>query len=360
MKKVAVVLHGLGPNGIDSLFANLSKHWNFDEFDITYFLAVDPTNKQFYEDLVKNSGVKIVHISDLDGNKIFEWPFRLFSSLRKYGPFDVIHLNMDMLNGINVFVAKLAKIPNRICHAHNSANNMSDNGLKSIIKHIYISVMRKLINILSTQRIGCSKLAAEYFFKNYDYKVIYNGINLNKFYFDENKIYNTETPKLITVGRVVEQKNPLFIVDIMGEVLKIKPNATLLWLGNGDLSNEVREKIIENNLLENIKMLGNKNNVEDYLKIADCFLLPSLYEGLALVLLEAQASNLTCFVSNTISNEVDCGGCLFLSLEESAEYWAKSICNYLDSENYQKIDKSKLEKFDIDMIAKQFMDVYRK
>jgi hypothetical protein len=81
-----------------------------DRFEITYFIAVDNDDKQFWEDKVINNGVKVIHISDLDGIKLLKWPFVLKKCLKHYGPFDVIHVNMDMLNGINLLVAKKLKL----------------------------------------------------------------------------------------------------------------------------------------------------------------------------------------------------------------------------------------------------------
>ena len=160
-RKVAIVIHGLGPNGIDTLFANLADVWDYSKFDITYFLAVDLNNYQFWEKKVSENGVKIIHLTDLDGKKILYWPSILSSALKKYGPFDAIHVNMDMLNGINLLVAKNNKIKVRICHSHVSSHEFSTNKLKANLKKVYLFIMKKLMENLSTKRISCSDIAGK-------------------------------------------------------------------------------------------------------------------------------------------------------------------------------------------------------
>ena len=135
-KRVAIVLHGLGPGGIGTIFANLSDLWDYEKFEIYYLLAVDIGANQFWEDRVVSNGVKVIHITDLDGKKLLKWPQNLKNTLKQYGPFDAIHVNMDMLNGINLNVAKKAGINVRVCHAHTSSNKKSK-GIKSFVKSLY-------------------------------------------------------------------------------------------------------------------------------------------------------------------------------------------------------------------------------
>lgn len=184
--KVAIVLHGLGAGGISVLFANLAKEWDYDRFDITYFLGVDKGAKQFLGESVEKTKTKVIHITDLDGFKLFKWPFMLYKNLKEYGPFDVIHVNMDMLNGVNLLVGRLAGIDKRVCHAHNSGNTIPNGKFKSLIKDLYIKSMKVLIRIYATDRIACSSVSGEYFFPKLTYKVIFNGIDVPMYRRDYN------------------------------------------------------------------------------------------------------------------------------------------------------------------------------
>lgn len=361
MKKVAIVLHGLGANGIDTLFANLASCWDLQEYDITYFLGVDSDATQFWEKDVVSNGVKVVHISDLDGKKLFKWPGLLYKNLKQYGPFDAVHVNMDMLNGINLLVAKLLGIKTRVCHAHTSSNNAGGNCIKKLIKKVYLSCMKFMIKILATDRIACSDVCGEYFFKNSPYKIVYNGINLD-LYSNNIKTLTDKNPsenlKFITVGRITEPKNPFFIVEIMGHLCDKLPNCELSWIGTGELESAVKNKVRECGLDNKIKFLGVRNDVYNYLKESDYFLLPSKYEGLSLALAEAQAAGLVCFVSDTVSHLSDCGKCKFISLNKNASRWADEICEYINCGSNLDVDNKKLSLFDIHSTANQLERIY--
>lgn len=355
--KVAVLIHGLGPNGIDTLFANLASQWNQEQFEITYFLAVDKDNTQFWEEKVLSFGIRIIHLTDLNGKKLLEWPVVLYSALKEYGPFDTIHVNMDMLNGINLLVAKKAGIPNRICHAHISSNNPSANGIKQMLKKIYLKIMKKMIQRYSSQRIACSDLAGEYFFSSGNYAVVNNGIELKKFYKKSAK-KDESTLKIITIGRMAPQKNPFFLLDIVNEIYKLNHDMQFYWVGSGDLEKEIKEKATTLDARNHIHFLGVRNDVENVLSECNYFLLPSLFEGLGVVLIEAQASGLVCFVSNAVPKLADCGRCQFISLEKSAAEWAQKIIRYNQRGVFQALDKEKIVRFDISYMAKQLEERY--
>ena len=350
-KKVVIVLHGLGANGIDTLFANLSKQWNLEEYDITYFLAVDEGAKQFWEDKVLENGVKVIHITDLDGKKLFKWPFNLYKYLKKYGPFDAIHVNMDMLNGINVLVAKLAGLPIRISHSHTSSNK------KGAFKKFYLCIMRMLMKKCSTHKIACSEVSGDYFY-GANYTTLYNGIELSKYLNNKRGLIDKSSPCFITVGRISEPKNPFFIVELMKEIVRKKPEARLIWVGGGELKSNVKEKAEIMGVDNNIEFLGVCKDVNTIFSRADYFLMPSLYEGFGLALVEAQASGLDCFASHTIPKLVDCGRCKFISLEKSASEWADEICNYIDSGAEMQLNHTQMDKFDISCMARKLEDMY--
>lgn len=351
MKKVAIVLHGLGANGIDTLFANLSKKWDYHNFDITYFLAVDKDAEEFWEDTVSKNGVHVIHLHDLDKKRIFKWPLTLLHALKKFGPFDAVHVNMDMLNGINLFIAKRAQIPIRVCHAHRSASPNAE----SRIKQIYIALMKKLIRKYSTKCVACSDVAGEYFFDGIAFDLLYNGIDLDKYYV-QNK--NNKYSRFVTVGRVTTQKNPIFLIKIFKEIVKRKPEVRLAWVGNGDMLDIVKQQTKELEISNNVEFLGIRNDVNEILKKSDYFLLPSLFEGLSLALAEAQAAGCDCFVSDTVSKMSDCGKCMFISLKKSATEWAEEICTYIDGDKRMMLDKSKLAQFDIENMARQLEKYY--
>ena len=318
-------------------------------------LAVDKGAKLFWEDKVVSNGVKVIHITDLDGNKLLKWPQNLKNTLKQYGPFDAIHANMDMLNGINLWVAKKAGIKVRICHAHISSHNKAK-GIKNIAKTCYLKLMKKMIRKNSTCNIACSDVAGDYFYGKNNYTMVYNGIDLNLY--TKTKNTTNEYPVFITVGRITEQKNPIFLVDVFNEIVKLIPQAKLLWVGGGGLESEIKSKVSECHLDDSVDFLGVRSDVYKLLPKADYFLLPSLYEGLSIALAEAQAAGLDCFVSDTVSKLSDCGKCEFISLKKNATEWAQIIFEYIKSGKHNEVDQEKLSKFDIKNMARELEKIY--
>lgn len=355
--KVAILLHGLGPNGIDTLFANLAEEWDLNKYDVTYLLAVDKGNMQFWEDRVLSAGIKIVHLTDLDGKKLFFWPIVLAKALRKYGPFDVIHVNMDMLNGINLCVAKWAGIPKRLCHSHVTSNRKSGSRIKQTLKNVYLFIMKKLMVGMSTDRIACSEMAGDYFFGKDNYSVVNNGIQIARFMTGK---HNNDMHHLnmVTVGRMTTPKNPFFLLEIINEVYSQVPDMDFYWIGNGEFEDELKKKATDLECHEHIHFLGVRNDVQNLLQECDFFLLPSLYEGLGVVLIEAQAAGLTCFTSDTVPKLADCGACCFLPLDIGARKWADEIVSFYKNGKRLEAIPEKLQEFDIRYMARTLEKLY--
>lgn len=166
-KKIVYVLHGLAAGGTEAFVLNVVSHLDRKKYDITFILALDDNGKthQFHEDKVLEQGIKIYRTCDLDGIKKWKLHYeKLKKLLIEKGPFDVIHCNMDLFNGINLMAAKKAGIPVRICHSHNSESQYSTSFLKKIMSRTYRIFMRKMIYKYSTNMLGCSELANDYLY----------------------------------------------------------------------------------------------------------------------------------------------------------------------------------------------------
>lgn len=200
---------------------------------------------------------------------------------------------------------------------------------------------KRHIDKYATDFWACSKEAGEWFYSKQimqgaNYKEIKNAIDISQYKYDEDiriayrKKYGVEDKFVIgNVGRLQFQKNQLFLLDIFASVLKKKPEAILWMIGQGEDEDKIREKIQKLNLGTAVKMLGVRNDVPNLLQAMDVFVFPSVFEGLGIALLEAQATGLTCIASkDVIPEEVKVTPQLqFVSLEESAEVWADRILN---------------------------------
>ena len=364
-KKVRVfeISHGLAPGGIESFLINVFENINKDKFEISFAVACE--GKQFYEDRLIGQGAKIYHTSDLNGiRNIIKHFFRLIKLLKKEGPFDVVHTNIDFFNGVNLLAAFIAGVPIRISHSHNTHSANAERYNISLSIKLYRIIMRVLINIFSTKRLGCSKDANLYMYGKSvnDVVVINNGIDFSKFQSnDEVKDLEIDfnNTNFITIGRICEQKNSIFIVKIINELVKLNNKFHLYWIGKGPQEEEIRSLINKYKLENNITLLGSRKDVHKILNKMDFMIFPSKWEGLPVTLIEAQVSNIPCFISDNITKEVNLGLCTVISLEKSAKEWAGIINNHIKNKTFNKEPiKEKIDSFNIKNVVKDIENIY--
>ena len=364
-KKIRVleVCHGLAPGGIESFLLNVFENIDKDKFEISFALACE--GKQFYEDKLISEGAKVYHTSDLNGAKnIIKHFFRLIKLLKKEGPFDIVHTNIDFFNGVNLLAAFVAGVPIRISHSHNTNSAHARTVGAKLPIRIYRNVMRAIINTLSTKRLGCSKDANLYMYgdKVKDSIVINNGIDFSKFKSDDEikdfKI-NQDEINFITVGRICEQKNSIFIMKVMNELVKLNNKFHLYWIGKGPQEEEVKNLINKYKLENNITLLGARRDVANILKKMNFMIFPSKWEGLPVTLIESQVANLPCFISDKITKEADLGLCTVISLEKDEKQWAKKINDHIKYNTFnKKIIEEKMNSFNIKNVVKDIEKIY--
>ena len=258
--------------------------------------------------------------------------------IKKHTEWEGIYINLQILNTTYdlLIEAQKSNIPIRVIHAHNAGARKSDflSILKTEIMKIFFKCTYKKY---TTDLLACSKLAGKYIFGFCeDVKIIPNSIDFNAFSINDTirqkmryKYHVKENEIVIGFcGRLSYQKNPKFLVEVFDE-LQNRGNYKLLIVGDGDLSEEIRTLVINKKIQEKVLMVGSVNNTEDYYQMMDCFLLPSLYEGFGIVLLEAQASGIRCYTTDKrvpVETNVT-GRVTFISEYSSPAEWATIIEN---------------------------------
>lgn len=208
-----------------------------------------------------------------------------------------------------------------------------------------------LMHFSVTDYWACSEIAGKWMFKNRNFRVIHNAINVSDFVYNESIRQKVRTQLGLLkdefvighVGRFSYQKNHDFLIDVFNEVHRRLPEAVLILIGDAVEDelylNKAKQKVKELNLVENVRFLGIRNDVPDLMQAMDCFLFPSRFEGLGIVIIEAQTAGLPCYVSSVIPNEVKITNLVdFISLNESPENWAEKI---IKNKNYKRKDISK-------------------
>lgn len=354
VKRVLVVTTSyLGFNGITSVIMNYYRNINREkvQFDFAIGRGIHKSIKE-----------EIIFL----GGQIFELAprkrhfFKYLSQLKKIirdKEYDIVHVhgNSGTLY-FDIHTAKLAGAKVRISHCHNSTCT------HKIAHHI----LKPLLNKEITHALACSNLAGDWLYTK-DYIVINNGIDIEKFKFDSKtrKKYreqlNLEEKFVIGhIGHFSYQKNHEYVLEIFKEVLEKKPNCILLLIGDGKLRKNIERKISQLGIERNVMCLGKRNDASELMKAMDTFVLPSRFEGLPVVLVEAQTSGLRCVVSDVITDEVQITGSVkFIGLDSKPNFWADIILENVDQyDRYKNIDLVRTSKFNIKNEVDRLEEIY--
>ena len=370
MKKVMQIIGQLRIGGAETVAMNLYRYIDRTKFEFHYLVYGDSVGE--YEEEVTKLGGKVIHIS-YSSNKINEFKKALDKVFKEYGPYDVVHAHMMFHNGLVLDVAKKNKIPIRISHAH-STNDGADRKhlLDCVIRAIYDAYFCLKIRKNANVYIACGNEAGCYLYgKKFFLKkgiVVKNGIDTDKFQFDEKKRkilrekYGLSDRHVYSsIGHFELVKNHKFIIDVFENINKKDNRAILILLGDGKLRRKIELMCRERGISENVRFMGNVKNVDEWLQAIDFLLMPSLYEGIPVTLIEAQAVGVKCFVSDRISEEVNYTNTIqFLSLE-NRQAWANIVnenVTYVRTDNRILTIKSGYDvKYNVGIIQQIYLDV---
>lgn len=367
--KVCILSNGLARGGTDTFVVNLVKYLNKSLFEVLVVNSCDTEKCIVREPEITALGVPVIRTGNANlslWNRLKHF-YSLYKILRKE-KVDVFHTNIDLYNGPQLFVAWLAGVPMRVCHSHNSQQALEVRDGRTLLVRIYQSVMRWFCWNFSTRRCGCSEEAMDFLFKGYEWRqneyptVIYNGIDLDKFKntTDKNKkrreLGITANKLILTVGQMVLQKNPEFIVKCISRYLKLHDDTDFIWVGIGSYKEEIDEWIKKSGMTQRFHFLGSRDDVNEIMACCDAFFLPSYFEGLGIVLIEAQAAGLSCVASTGVPILANCGKVQFVSLDDPMNRWHAALDRAIT--NVGVIDEKRLSSFSIINMTNQMSQVY--
>lgn len=231
--------------------------------------------------------------------------------------YDVVHLHTTWWRGfILEDIAREMQVPKVIVHAHNADVHVKDPQMLEAARKLHNEQKRYLTEDIATDFYACSSKAAEWLYGDYiseeKIKIVPNAIELNQFVYDDSirqeyrRKFEVENSYVIGhVGRFSHEKNHIFLIDIFTEVTKVNVDAKLLLIGVGELENDVRELVEKKGLTERVIFAGKREDVNCIMQAMDLLVLPSLFEGLGVVLIEAQAAGLKCLASTEVPEDVE-------------------------------------------------------
>ena len=332
MERILQILGGMNQGGAENFLMNLNR--NIITKDVRFDYLVN--RKGIFDEEIKRMGGKVFYIPALQNIGMYKYIKILDNFYKEHSEYKIVNSHLNKVTGLILERAKKANIPIRISHSHSSKSS------KNIIVNTYKMFLGSKIKKNATLYLGCSDKANKWLYGRYSDKavILNNGIETKKFKFNDsirNKIRNQLNIKeneviLGHVGRFTPVKNHLFLIDIFKEYNKRNLNSKLLLVGDGELKDKIKRKVQMLGLNNKVIMLGNRNDINELNQAIDFFVFPSVFEGMPMALIEAQASGLQIFASSNITKMVDITGNIkFISIKESPQLWAENIiCTKLD------------------------------
>ena len=339
-KRVLICGFTSNVGGMETYIMNIYRNMDREKLQFDFLYPYDEP-MAFHDEVLKLGG----HIYHIPGRKknIFKH-YRRLNKLFKEKKFEGVYyqcnkklLTMEVFNW-----AKKYGVEKRVIHSHNTQSYYCGK-LHAFREKLTASKYDKYVNGF----FACSDEAGKWMFGDREYRVINNGINTDVFKYNEESRKRIRTEEGIpedafvlgTIGRLSEEKNPEYLVELFKMISKNKRNCYFVHLGSGEKSEEI-SKMVSDYGLHNFLLKGRKDNPADYLNAMDVFLLPSIYEGFPIVMVEAQSTGLPCIASTNITTSANITGLVkYLSLDNIQE-WYDYIMSIADSATYQRTDRS--------------------
>lgn len=354
--KVAHITKTMPMNGISTVIKNYCLNLDKSQFEITIFTG-DPV-ADYYVELYKDAGIKVIRI-----NESIKRPGRFYVSLYQHlkkEHYDIAHIHGNSATiSVELMIAKLSGIKVRAAHSHNST-------CTHMAEHL---LLKPLFARLYTEAYACSEMAGKWMFEECPFSVVPNGFDTKRFVYSEmdrqsvrDELGIRQKYVLATVARFNDQKNHPLLLKIFEKVAEKREDAVLVLVGDGPNLNKVQELISQHPYRDRIIYYGTTSQVEKIYSAADVFVLPSKYEGLGIVFIEAQINGLPVVTSDQVPAEVNITGhTKFYALTDEPEKWAQGIldCEPADRNDFYNEHSVQIMQYDIVRNAKDLGGKYQ-
>lgn len=363
MERVLNLITSLDRGGAETMIMNYYR--NLDRDDIQFDFLVNREVRGAYEDEIESLGGRIYRMGPMYPLQFgkYKQDFRTF--LREHPEYRIIHSHLEERSYFPLRIAKEENIPVRISHAHNEYRGFN-------AKMIFREYFRHQLPPYPTHKFACSAEAGRWLYgetamNDGSVSIIHNAIDgaayapdatmritmRNQMGIDANAFV------LGNIGRMVAQKNQKFLLEIFAALHGMTENTKLIVMGEGELHPELMKHANDLGIDKDVIFTGSVPNVPDYLQAIDVFVLPSLFEGLPLSLIEAQAAGIPSLASDTISRSADLSGHVqYLPLETGAEQWAKNALSMKGQCRFNGMPYLRSHGYDITSEAAKLQEFY--
>ena len=353
-----VVTH-MERGGLESMLMNFYRH--VDRSKVQFDFLVHRQERAAFDDEIEALGGRIYRLP-----RLVPWSKSYLGALDQFfdGPpvYKIVHVHQDCLSSVILKVAARHNVPVRIAHSH-SANQ--DKNLKYPIKLWY----KRAIPKYATCLFACGKDAGDWMFGGAPYQIINNAIDTAAYAYAPAKRADVRqqlglNDELVVghVGRFNQPKNHPFLLEIFAALLKSEPNAVLLLVGGGDDMPKMQAKAQALGIAGHVRFLGVRSDVAELMQAMDVFVFPSLYEGLPVTMVEAQAAGLPCIISDKVPPECILTNGLvgIMPLSAAPDAWAEKILEKRDTPRTDRRAEIAAHGFDITAEAVKLQEFYIK
>ena len=368
--RVLQIVGRMDRGGIENFVMNIYR--NIDREKVQFDFLCHYGREAAFNDEIRDMGGRIYEMPAIrDETHVYYW--KLFEYIRALNKFfkdhkeyKIIHGQMTNTASIYMPIAKKHGVTTRIAHSHNSHGKV---GMLGVVTDI----LKKPVFKYATDLFACSEAAARYFYpesyiKAGKVKIVPNAVDAGKFRFNPDKRMQMRTEfevadKLVIgcVGRFRTEKNQAFLLGVLKEALKTEPNAVLLFAGDGPLEDDVKQKAAEMGISDKCVFLGMRSDIPDVMQAMDVLAMPSLFEGLPVTGIEAQAGGLRVVASTGVPDEMDAIHLIdLLPLDDGEKKWAEMLISKAREERTDTYNKIKDAGYDIHTTAPWLQDFYLK
>lgn len=366
--RILQVVGRMDRGGIETMIMNLYRHIDRDKVQFD-FLAHYGREAAFNEE-IRALGGRIYEMPALkDETHVYYW--RIFSYLKalhtffkEHKEYRVIHGHMTNTASIYMPIAKKYGVKTCIAHSHSTKGKAGHLG-------IVTNLLQSSVHRCATDFFACSEAAMHWFYperliESGRVQVLANAVDAQRFRFQpelresmRRELNLGEGPVIACVGRFRTEKNQIFLMDVLRQMVAIREDAVLVFAGDGPCEEEVKAKAKEYGLEGNVRFLGAREDVPEILQAADAFVLPSIFEGMPVTAIEAQASGLWCVVSDGLTREMNALGMVeYLSLDESHKAWAEALLAAAQKPRRDTFDEIRSAGYDIHTTAPWLQEFY--
>lgn len=369
-KRILHVVGGMNRGGVETWLMHVLRNIDRDEFQIDFL--VHTVQDCAFDEEIRSLGSRIVPC--LSPSNPIQYANNFYRILREYGPYDIVHSHVHHFSGYVLWLAATAKVPIRIAHSHSDTRRLQQ--AAAIPRSTYYRLAGWLVKRYSTHKIAVSQPAASALFgtsweRDPRARVFYCGIDLVQFDAgasgEEARSAGSTGrpgPLFLHVGRFHPQKNHAFLIQVAAEVVRREPRSHFLLVGDGPLRPQIELLARQQGIADQVTFAGLRDDIANIMATTNAFVLPSLHEGLPVVLLEAQAAGLPSLYSDEVTDEVALIPELMyrMPLKAGPAAWAERLLSISRSaprlSPNEAVRRMRLSPFNIERSVQELKQVY--